>query len=165
MKRASALFLLGVAIGLVGGLVFPGMLPQSWRLALGSVEGTVESEQLEGGRLLLTLSTSNGVTLARFTKNIEEIDLLVELGDRVTLAARSYRPFLEDPAIAKVERPALVEPAVEAPAEPSRVEAPIEDAEESTAGGEEVIPAEEGAEDVEPVPESQDLDGGTRLEP
>jgi hypothetical protein len=89
MKRALTLFFLGVVVGLLGGLVFPRVLPVSWRLALGSVEGTVEAEQLEDGRLLLTLSTPNGVTLATFTKNIAEIDLLVEAGDRVTLAARS----------------------------------------------------------------------------
>jgi hypothetical protein len=42
MKRASALFFLGVAVGVVGGLLLPGMLPVSWRLALGP-DGNTES--------------------------------------------------------------------------------------------------------------------------
>ena len=122
MKRGWALFVLGIVVGLVGSLLLPRLLPVSWRLALGSVEGTVEAERREEGRLLLTLSTPKGLTLASFETDLEEIDLLVELGDRVTLAARGYQPFLRDPVIARVERGAVVTPPVAPPVEPAEEE-------------------------------------------
>ena len=147
MKRGLALFVLGIVVGLVGSLLLPRLLPVSWRLALGSVEGTVEAERREEGRLLLTLSTPQGLTLASFETDVEEIDLLVELGDRVTLAARGYQPFLRDPVIARVDRGAVVAPPVEPP--------PVEPAEEAESAPEEIPsdpverPAEEEAAEEE----------------
>lgn len=38
-------------------------------------------------------------------KRIEEIDLLVEVGDSVALLSPGYRPFLTDPPIAAVYKP------------------------------------------------------------
>ena len=37
--------------------------------------------------------------------HITEIDLLVEIGDTVTLGLRAYEPFVEDPVIKAVMKP------------------------------------------------------------
>ena len=156
MKRGSALLVLGVVVGLVGSLVLPRVLPVSWRLAFGSVEGTVEAEQREDGRLLLTLSSPQGVILATFEEDVAEIDFLVGLGDRITLAARGYRPFLQDPVIARVERAPAPPPPVEAAVAPSPEEATSEDVEEEA--GEEALPAQGEAEQGEAQPEAPVID-------
>lgn len=151
MKRGWALFVLGIVVGLFGSLFLPRLLPVGWRLALGSVEGTVEAERLEEGRLLLTLATPQGLTLASFEAGVEEIDLLVELGDRVTLAARGYRPFLDDPVIAKVVRGAELAP----PVEPPPVGPPPAEPPEEEEGAPEEMPGgivEEEAETDEAIP-------------
>ena len=43
--------------------------------------------------------------LATFTQKVEEIDLLVEPGDRVTLRGVQYQPFLTDPRVDRVIKP------------------------------------------------------------
>ena len=156
MKRGTTLLVLGVVVGLVGSVVLPRLLPVSWRLVFGSVEGTVEAEQREDGRLLLTLSSPQGVILATFEEDVAEIDFLVGLGDRITLVARGYQPFLEDPVIARVERAPAAALPVEAGVEPSAEEAPSEAVEEEA--GEEALPAQGEAEQGEAQPETPVLD-------
>jgi hypothetical protein len=63
------------------------------------------------GRLLLKLETSGGVLLATFTERVEEIDLLVEVRDQVTLRVTRYQPFLTDPRLDRVVKPEVAPPA------------------------------------------------------
>ncbi len=70
---------------------------------LESVRGTVVKKQRESARLLLTLSTPKGVLLATFTKNIDEMDLLIAEGYAATIKLRGYSPFVENPLVERVE--------------------------------------------------------------
>ncbi len=72
------------------------------------VEGEVVDKELEAERLLLRVSTEQGLLLAVFTQNINEIDMLVESGDIVALRIDRYEPFVENPDIMSVQRPALM---------------------------------------------------------
>jgi hypothetical protein len=123
------LLLVGVALGAAGAAlvsrwVDPGLLAP-FRDGEG-VEGRVLEKALESDRLLLKIESEHGVFLATFTARQAEIDLLVEPGDTVTLDAREYRPFLEDPTLDRVIKP---KPPLEAedPGEEPGVEAGAED--------------------------------------
>jgi hypothetical protein len=123
------LLLVGVALGAAGAAlvsrwVDPGLLAP-FRDGEG-VEGRVLEKALESDRLLLKIESEHGVFLATFTARQAEIDLLVEPGDTVTLDAREYRPFLEDPTLDRVRKP---EPPLETedPGEEPGVEAGAED--------------------------------------
>jgi hypothetical protein len=85
---------------LVPDALFPG----------GSMESVVLGKSQEEGRLLLKLQTDGGVLLATFTERVEEIDLLVEKGDRVTLRVARYEPFLTDPRLDRVVKPEVTSP-------------------------------------------------------
>jgi hypothetical protein len=110
----------------------------------------VVGKRLQGKRLLLTVNAAEGTILATFGKRVEEIDMLVEEGDLVTLGVPRYEPFVEDPpvlAVRKRESPALAA-GPEAPAEP---EAPADAEPPGTEPGEEAEPPpEEGDEEAEP---------------
>ncbi len=69
------------------------------------MESLVLGKSREEGRLLLKLGTEGGVLLATFTEKVEEIDLLVEAGDQVTLRVAQYQPFLTDPGLDRVVKP------------------------------------------------------------
>lgn len=69
------------------------------------MESAVLGKSREEGRLLLKLETSGGVLLATFTERVEELDLLVEVSDRVTLRVSRYQPFLTDPRLDRVVKP------------------------------------------------------------
>lgn len=85
---------------LVPDALFPG----------GSMESVVLGKSREEGRLLLKLETGGGVLLATFTQRVEEIDLLVEKADRVTLRVARYEPFLTDPRLDRVVKPEVTSP-------------------------------------------------------
>jgi hypothetical protein len=74
------------------------------------MESVVLGKSREEGRLLLKLETEGGVLLATFTERVEEIDLLVEKGDRVTLRVAQYQPFLTDPRLDRVVKPEVESP-------------------------------------------------------
>lgn len=124
-KRKKSRFFPGLIIGIVLGAVGMTFVPQ-WAetylpasLQTGdSVDGEVLEKSSEPERLLLKLATQQGVVLATFTERIEEIDLLVESGDVVTLNVSRYQPFLDNPAIQRVRKP---ETAFEEPREPEPV--------------------------------------------
>ena len=105
------IFLIGVALGIVGTLLAPEFigpyLPEAIQGKAELVEGKVVAKQREPDRLLLTVLTPQGAILVTFKKKVPEINLLVEQGDTVTLDLRQYKPFVEDPAIKRVrkERP------------------------------------------------------------
>ncbi len=120
LRRTIITFLIGVVAGILLVVLARPFLTERLPEAVGgtraSVEGLVTAKQREGDRLLLTIVTRNGASLATFAKKVNEIDLLVEEGDTVGLALAGYRPFLEDPDITRVAKPGVF-PEEPAPAE------------------------------------------------
>lgn len=115
-KRRSRFFP-GLILGFIAGAVAAVVGP-SWFAALvpdalfpgGSMEGEVLGKSREDARLLLKLETKGGVLLVTFTQKVEEIDLLVEKGDHVTLRVTQYQPFLTDPRLERVVEPEVSSP-------------------------------------------------------
>jgi len=104
-------FLLGIIIGTALATLGP-RYAQPYLGDVGAalspdtpLTGTVVVKRLDDNRLLLRISTEEGVALAIFTQNLEDIDLLVGQGDGIELGTGRYDPFLHDPAIRRV-RPA-----------------------------------------------------------
>ena len=102
--------ILGLVLGALGAILGP-RYAQPYLENLGPfshsapASGRVVEKRLEEDRLLLRVSTDEGLTLAIFTRNLEDVDLLIGQGDSVELGAGRYEPFLHDPAILRV-RPA-----------------------------------------------------------
>lgn len=100
--------LVGLALGVAGTLFLPDLLrpylPAALRLGDTHVPGLVVDERREGDRLLLTVDTDRGATLATFTRRVPEIDLLVSQGDSVTLGLGEYEPLVEDPSLVGVRK-------------------------------------------------------------
>ncbi len=109
--RGIATFVAGAVLGAVLMAVARPFLGARLPSGMGGkrelVAGPVAAKQRKGDRLLLTVVTPAGAVLGTFKKKVDEIDLLVETGDTVTLAIAGYQPFLEDPEIARVAKPAL----------------------------------------------------------
>ncbi len=110
-KRKSRFFP-GLILGFIAGAIAAVVSPSWWQSLVpdalfprGAMESVVLEKSLDEGRLLLRLDTEGGVLLATFTQKADEIDLLVEKGDRVTLRAARYEPFLSDPRIDRVVKP------------------------------------------------------------
>lgn len=125
-------FLIGVALGAAGAVLGPRLaapyLPESVRGPVQRVEGPVVRKQREADRLLLTIVSAQGATLATFKERVPEITLLVEEGDTVTLTVPQYRPFLEDPAIERVQKPKPApRPEAGGPLPPAAGEKPLEE--------------------------------------
>jgi len=103
------IFLLGVGAGLTGVRFIPASvspyLPGVLQGKQEIVKGEVVRKREKNERLLLTVSTPRGALLATFTQQIDEIDLLVEEGDEVTLGLTQYAPFVRDPLIKGVMKP------------------------------------------------------------
>jgi len=115
-KRRSRFFL-GFIVGLISGVIAAVVAPSWWQTLVpdallpgGSMEGVVLGKSREEGRLLLKLETGGGVLLSTFTERVEEIDLLVEKGDHVTLRIAEYQPFLTDPRLDRVVKPEVSSP-------------------------------------------------------
>lgn len=95
--------LAGLALGVAATLLVPRYLtpylPAPFRSGELQVQGPVLAEQREEDRLLLTVETEQGAILATFRRQVEEIALLVDEGDTVTLGLRKYAPFVEEPTL------------------------------------------------------------------
>ena len=92
---------LGVGLGLAAPRYWPELTaPFEGRREL--LEGEVLREERRADRHLLTLKTPQGAILVTFRERAAEVDLLVDPGDRVTLALRGYAPFVTDPRLARV---------------------------------------------------------------
>ena len=102
---------LGIGLALVVGRVAGPYFSEVFSFGPG-MEGEVVDKELDAERLLLRVSTEQGVLVAVFTQNINEIDMLVERGDIVALSIDRYRPFVDNPGIESVQRSA---PASERP--------------------------------------------------
>jgi len=144
-RRAGLFFFVlvpGVALGIVLTMlalqwVGPDLLSPFH--SGSSVEGRVLNKALESDRLLLKIEAEDGVLLATFTERQEEIDLLVDPGDTLTLDVKGYQPFLADPAIERVRR---TNPPVE-PEEP-QAEGGVKEEPRLTEPPEVGLPAESG---------------------
>jgi hypothetical protein len=131
-KRRSRFFP-GFILGIVAGAIAVVVAPSWWQALVpdglfpgGSMESVVRGKSREEGRLLLKLETAGGVLLATFTERVEEIDLLVEEGDRVTLRVTEYQPFLTDPRLDRVVKPEVETPAPETTTTTTTTTAPSE---------------------------------------
>lgn len=66
------------------------------------MSGIVEAKSAEVDRLLLTVGSEAGAMLVTYTKNVAEIDLLIDVGDSVLLVVDEYAPFIDDARIRRV---------------------------------------------------------------
>ncbi len=111
MKFISFLItlIIGVAFGIGITLYAPEIvgkyLPTDVGGTLKNVKGEVVAKGMKDKELLLTINTPEGAMLSTFRKNIEKIDLLVSNGDTIEIKISGYRPFIEDPIIARVKKP------------------------------------------------------------
>lgn len=112
-------FVIGLVVGVVGTISAPRYagqyLPQVVSGKAELVDGEVAQKQRSRGQLLLTVLTPQGAILATFKERVQEIDLLVNEGDRLTLSLPRYAPFVEDPTIERVRKGDQAPP----PAQPS----------------------------------------------
>ena len=124
----TAWLLIGVVLGIVGTIFLPGLadpyLPEALRGDHQEVTGVVEAKSAEVDRLLLTVGSDAGAMLVTYSKNVAEIDLLVDVGDTVVLEVDEYAPFVEDARIRRVAKRGDVSPAAEPPSEPDVEELP-----------------------------------------
>jgi len=101
-------FVAGLVIGIVATFFAPRVigpyLPGTFGSGVDGIEGQVSIKQRQGDRLILTILTPEGAILATFKKKVMEIDILVAEGDKVTLARKDYRAFLDDPGIGRVRK-------------------------------------------------------------
>lgn len=106
MKGKVWLVLLGFVLGVVLTLFVPRLigpyLPSGLSPRPPTSDSTVEAKQWQDDRLLVTLVTGEGATLATFSQKVAEIDLLIDVGDLVALGTLHYEPFVNDPPIVKV---------------------------------------------------------------
>ena len=105
---------LGIGLALIVGRVAGPYFSEVFSFGPG-LEGEVVDKELEAERLLLRVSTAQGVLVAVFTQDINEIDMLVERGDIVALSIDRYEPFVDNPGIESVQRsaPASARPGTE----------------------------------------------------
>jgi hypothetical protein len=110
-KKRKSRFVPGFLLGLVVGVLAVVLVPSWWESVVPdslfpqeTVAGRVLEKDRESGRLLVKLETSEGVLLATFTERQDAIDLLVEVGDSVTLRIARYEPFLTDPRLDRVRK-------------------------------------------------------------
>jgi hypothetical protein len=120
------IFILGLVLGSVATVGIVQRAIPYLRLSVFdrgvSVEGTVLRKQVAEGELRLRISSSEGVMLATFTQNLDEIELLVEEGDLVGLSIPQYTPFVQDPDIQRVRKPEVSTGGHLPAAEPQEVE-------------------------------------------
>lgn len=120
-RRMIVALLVGFGLGIALGLVAPRYWPEltaPWEGKRELLEGEVLREERRDDRYLLTLKTPQGAILATFRERAAEVDLLVDPGDRVTLALPGYAPFVTDPRIARVLKRDQPEPATPSPPVP-----------------------------------------------
>ena len=96
----------GMVVGIFGTIFLPRLaapyLPESLRGEQQEVAGIVEAKSAEVDRLLLTIGSDSGAMLVTYTKNIAEIDLLIDVGDSVVLVVDEVAPFIDDARIRRV---------------------------------------------------------------
>jgi len=107
-RSGFLLLVIGIAIGVAGTLLAPRyvtpLLPESLRGGGEQVDGVVLAMGRDGDKLLITVDTQKGAVLSTFTRQVAEVELLVRVGDTLTLGLDRYDPFVSDPAIAAVRK-------------------------------------------------------------
>ncbi len=110
MKKLLSLFAVLVIIVGVSVLIniyspqIKSYIPSSFTSPGKVLSGKVIAKKRLDGTLLLTVNTPEGATLITYKKKIEEIDLLVSVGDTIEFSHISYKPFLNDPVITRVRK-------------------------------------------------------------
>lgn len=120
-RRVIVALLVGLGLGIALGFAAPRYWPEltaPWEGKRELIEGEVLREERRDDRYLLTLKTPQGAILASFRERAAEVDLLVDPGDRVTLALPGYAPFVSDPRIARVLKRDQPRPATPSPSAP-----------------------------------------------
>ncbi len=106
--RRAPWFLVGLVLGIAGTIAVPRYLgpylPEALRGNREILSGPVLGEERDGNRLLLTIDTEPGALIASFSRRVNEIALLVEVGDEVTIAVPDYEPFVENPDFEGVKK-------------------------------------------------------------
>ena len=148
---AFIVFLIGIGIGVTGTLLAPRYLSPYLPAGLGgggeNLEGPVLGKRQEEGRLLLTVDALQGAVLATFSERVAEIDLLVDVGDTITLGVTGYEPFIDDPVFRGVRKATPTPAAAQPPAtEPGAM---IEGAAEGVPATADSAAAVEGSGDQE----------------
>ena len=96
----------GMVVGILGTIFLPRLaapyLPEALRGEQQEVSGIVEAKSAEVDHLLLTVGSEAGAMLVTYTKNVTEIDLLIDVGDSVVLVVDEYAPFINDARIRRV---------------------------------------------------------------
>ncbi len=122
--------IIGIIIGISVTIIEPDFIKPYFSVfsigKLDSIEGKVIMKILEQDKLLLTVHTPQGATLATFNKKVSEIDLLVEKGDSVTLSLRKYKPFIKNPIIKSVKKGEQIEKEEEIEMLPETSESPTD---------------------------------------
>lgn len=117
------IFFMGLILGIAGALLVPKYLGPYMPETIGGKEATVKGEvlgkQKKGEALLLTVNTEQGAVLVSFLKQADEVDLLVGENDKIEFALDTYKPFIEDPTIIRVQKSEQAPKAAEAPGKPS----------------------------------------------
>ncbi|MCG8466827.1 MAG: hypothetical protein MJB57_01260 [Gemmatimonadetes bacterium] len=95
-------FLIGLGVGVGGAIAAPIYLAPYLPSGFGGgpmeiLSGPVLEERESEGRLLLTIAAEPGALIASFSRRVDEIGMLVDPGDVVTIAVPDYEPFVEDP--------------------------------------------------------------------
>ena len=119
-SSGTALFLFGLALGILGAVFLPDYvrpyIPQWLTGKTTIVKGTVAAKQKKENVLLLTVNTPEGALLATFKKKADEINLLINEKDTIEFTLPQYMPFIDDPKIIRVVKEQQAAPAP-APAE------------------------------------------------
>lgn len=144
-------FLIGIAIGVTGTLLAPRYVSPYLPAGLGgggeTLQGPVLGKRQEEGRLLLTVDALQGAVLATFSERVAEIDLLVDVGDTITLSVTGYEPFIDDPVFRGIRKATQTPVAAQPPAtEPGAM---IEGAAEGVPATADSAAAVEGSGDQE----------------
>ncbi|MFQ5839375.1 MAG: TOBE domain-containing protein [Candidatus Methylomirabilales bacterium] len=110
LKKSGLVFLGGLALGILAGLLAPRYLqPHLPGLALSEMEevtGEVTREERQGDEYLIVVGTQDGSFLVTFSgEEVEKTDLLIDRGDAVTLGMRRASPFAKNPVVRKVIKP------------------------------------------------------------
>ena len=107
--------LIGLVTGVAGTIAAPRLLTPYLPAGLlggGDLEilsGPVLGEERSGERLLLTIETEPGALIASFSQRVDEIALLVDPGDVVTIGVSDYEPFVEDPDFEGVKKASRIQ--------------------------------------------------------
>ena len=158
-------FVVGILCGIAAAIFVPGWAAPYIPSFLGGttgVQGQVLDKVSETDRILVKVSTADGLILVTFTQNLKELDLLIGQGDSITLGLDGYEPLAENPAVSRVVGSnASGQPG----AQPSRIEMQQETEEEPPSMEEmeetdvSADPGSTGGASMEAEPASPDMPG------